>query len=507
MNAYPLQNTFGGPNYFSLSTDHFYVLNIDTDGDAVADHEFRFFFEHVFGGAERTFFTIDDDVCATDSSVIEETGPGGITVEVGTGDQKKNQPIPLKFAGPLSFGSEGALNWFEYYHIMDESGANLTHPADSNLNPSTFRKPMDYAGENTFGDADAYEEYASNFFYPLELNTCSENARVFVGQRRESFPVNIGKIFDLVNLNPFTINNCEKNDALKDFAVTSFVIEIPLSCISGEGTIGVWGTVHDLVHEGGAHTVGRQISRLGNPLIGELVIGIPEKGLFNSIPPTQDQTYPDIVSYVTHPSLPAIISLILTGDPHTVEPSNLPRLDLVITFLTGIPGINELNTLSAGSEMLRLNTGIAPVAAGEQNPLGVIAGDLAGFPNGRRPGDDIVDVALRVMMGVLCVSGLNDTFGCGPQHVPLAMPGQPGLELTDGAPNNAGRFKTQFPYLQTPKPGAVATDFCVPIPPPEECEECEMCPPPKPECPCNSDGTVINLNFDGMIPGDSCCGY
>ena len=84
-----------------------------------------------------------------------------------------------------------------------------------------------------------------------------------------------------------------------------------------------------------------------------------------------------------------------------IAPSNFPRNDLVTAFLTGFPGLNQQATVT-GSEMMRLNTAIAPTAQADQSPFGVVGEDLAGFPNGRRPGDDTVDLALRVMMGRLC---------------------------------------------------------------------------------------------------------
>ena len=136
-----------------------------------------------------------------------------------------------------------------------------------------------------------------------------------------------------------------------------------------------------------------------------------------------------------YPTLPALIQ-ILYGSAGVVAPTNFPRLDLVEVFLTGIPGLNYTPT---AAEYLRLNTSTPAVPAASQNNLGVIGGDVAGFPNGRRPGDDVVDIALRVMMGKLLSTN-------------VAPSGQ--LPYTDGAYVDATHFASAFPYIQPPVPGS-----------------------------------------------------
>jgi hypothetical protein len=133
--------------------------------------------------------------------------------------------------------------------------------------------------------------------------------------------------------------------------------------------------------------------------------------------------------------LPALIELLF-GAAGVRAPTNFPRTDLVEVFLTGVPGVNQT---TATAEMLRLNTSTPAVPAASQNNLGVIDGDVAGFPNGRRPGDDVVDIALRVVMGKLLST--NDSPS-----------GQ--LPFTDGALVNAGMFPSTFPYLNPPLPGS-----------------------------------------------------
>jgi hypothetical protein len=151
--------------------------------------------------------------------------------------------------------------------------------------------------------------------------------------------------------------------------------------------------------------------------------------------------------YVTNPVLPALIQSLF---PAAVAPTNFPRTDLVTVFLKGISGLNQPITVVA-SEMLRLNTTTPVTAAASQNPLGVAGGDMAGFPNGRRPADDVVDLSLRVAMGALCVlTGVTDTLhvGCVPANAPAG-----GLALTDGVRKTAANYDVTFPYLTTPLPG------------------------------------------------------
>ena len=189
-----------------------------------------------------------------------------------------------------------------------------------------------------------------------------------------------------------------------------------------------------------------QVSRLGMPLVNEVVIGLPDKDKFNASVPSKDAQF---ATYVTNPTLPALLEIALNL-PGTA-PTNLPRLDLVTTFLTGIPGVNQPANVVA-SEMLRLNTGIAPTAEANQHRLGVLGGDLAGFPNGRRPKDDVVDVSLAAVMGGLCMANgdansLKLGAACKPSAVPL---GATSLKLHDAVDQAVVPLLPAFPYLFTP---------------------------------------------------------
>jgi hypothetical protein len=197
-----------------------------------------------------------------------------------------------------------------------------------------------------------------------------------------------------------------------------------------------------------------QVSRLANPLVNEVAIGLPDKDRFNASEPRDDAQF---LKYVTHPSVPALIQALFS-----VPAPPVPRNDLVAVFLTGIPGLNRPQQV-APAELMRLNTSVAAVSAAQQNRLGVIGGDTAGFPNGRRPGDDVVDIELRVFEGILCQQAGG---ACALASAPVS--GFPAF--TDGAITNAtvaylpdgsltsdARFRLYrdtFPYLQTPLSGS-----------------------------------------------------
>jgi hypothetical protein len=262
----------------------------------------------------------------------------------------------------------------------------------------------------------------------------------------------------------------ENDDLVGKKNVTSLALEIPIACLTGtgNGVIGGWTTAslpqasildptptYDApALQGGAFV---QVSRLGMPLVNELVIGLPQKDLFNHAKPTADSA---LAGYVTNPTFPAILDALfrapvraITGGQGTIAPINFPRSDLVATFLTGIATLNQQKTVTP-SEMLRLNTAINPTARTAQSPAGVVGDDLAGFPNGRRPGDDVVDIVLRVAMGRLChpvpINGTQTQLGlCQPAQAPTGT-----LPYTDGAPISAGDLSTAFPYLNTPIPGS-----------------------------------------------------
>jgi hypothetical protein len=178
------------------------------------------------------------------------------------------------------------------------------------------------------------------------------------------------------------------------------------------------------------------------PLVNEVVIGLKDKDAFNASQPKGDAA---LATYVTNPTLPELLE-ILFGGAGVRAPNNFPRTDLVAAFATGVEGLNFLSD-GAPHEMARLNTSIPAVPAASQNNLGVLGGDNAGFPNGRRPGDDVVDSELRVAMGVLC-HAFPGVF-CSPADAPSGN-----LPFTDGTLQDASQFDSVFPYLKTPHTGS-----------------------------------------------------
>ena len=413
-NYMPLQDPYGGPNYFTLDPDAVYEIHLDNNGDAVEDLTFQF----------RPAITVKDLAVPA----------GGLLV-----------PVPLINIGQIGpdAADTAALNREESFTLNVIRGDRrtgvsqpITNAADGSV---SFRKPVDNIGRKSIPE---YAAYAKSHIYGVSIPGCADG-RVFVGQRKDPFVVNLGETFDLVNIaNPIGAENAEKDD-LADKNVTSFILEVPISCLvqsSSSPIIGGWTTASLGVSAG---SPGTQMSRLGSPLVNEVVIGLRDKDLFNSAEPTQDGA---LASYVTNPTLPELLE-ILFGSAGVQAPNNFPRQDLVAAFLTGIGGLNKPAGVVA-SEMLRLNTSIAAAPRAAQHRLGALGGDFAGFPNGRRPGDDVVDIELRVAMGVLC-HAFPGAFGCGPADAPSGT-----LAFTDGAYLDAKAFDGGFPYLKTPLRGS-----------------------------------------------------
>jgi hypothetical protein len=400
-NYLPLQDAYGGPNYFTLDPNALYEIHIDNNGDAVEDLTFQFRFNNTY------------------RNVALPIGPAG--------NQKVNA-IPLIIAGQIKPGDNAALNLDESYSVKLIRGPRRASPGDPVTNAkdgsSTFTKPVDYIGEKTLPD---YEAYANQYIYEINLPGCDQKGRLFVGQRKDPFVVNLGETFDLINISTSPLGPPDANrDSLFYKNVTSLVLELPKSCITspGQPIIGAWSTA-SLVS---GNTV-TQVSRLSMPLVNEVVIGIKDKDKFNASEPKDDLQF---VDYVTHPTLPALIELLFSAAG--AKAPDVPRNDLVAAFATGIEGLNKNGSVA---EMQRLNTTVPAVPRDQQKHLGALAGDSAGFPNGRRPGDDVVDIALRVVMGALVPGAPN-------QNVPF----------TDGAYLDATMLPDKFPYLNPPLKGS-----------------------------------------------------
>jgi hypothetical protein len=390
----PAQDPGAGPNYFTLDPDAAYDLHVDANADALPDLTLRFRFKNTYRN---------------------------IAIPVNG----ENVAVPLVNVGPFDSSKSPTLNLVETYTVeVLRAGKSSGKAKNAATGQPTFIKPHDNIGTKSIPD---YAAYANKYISRIDVPGCAGQGKVFVGQRREGFAVNLGEVFDLIHTNPVGDTHGESN-YLAGKNVTTIAVELPSGCLTGGGPIiGGWTTAS--TWNGAAW---KQVSRLSAPLVNEIVIGLPDKDRFNASKPRDDAQF---AKYVTNPTLPELIEALFPG---VRAPNLFPRTDLVAAFLTGVEGLNQPANVRP-AEMLRLNTSIAPKPASQQKSLGVLAGDTAGFPNGRRPGDDVVDIELRVAMGVL----LTDA-----QAPSRALP------YTDGAAVSAVQFRNAFPYLDTPLPGA-----------------------------------------------------
>jgi hypothetical protein len=493
-NYQPLQDAYGGPNYFSMDPNALYEIHFDNNGDAVEDITFQFRFQNTL---------LNDTGVAL--SALPDGGVGALP------DGGAPVAIPLINAGVIgqpdggfTLAPTGFQGQRETYSVNVVRGPRRsgTVQAVTNANggATVFAKPLDNIGSKTF-PANSYGNYANAHIYTVTIPGCATPAKMFVGQRAEGFAVNLGAVFDLVNAPPALITSeaspcvvggstipgidglsasC-RNVAPNTIAnknVTSLALEVPTACLQatagGNGVIGGWTTASVRqarvinptatysvpAREGGAWT---QVSRLGNPLVNEVVIGVDAKDRFNASEPKDDAA--NFAPYVLRPTLPLLLQ-VLFG----VQAPKNDRADLVAAFLTGVnvpnvANVNELPVPASGrvlAEMVRLNTAtasvFAPRPAANQNNLGALGCftgrsptmgptlnpaastcDATGFPNGRRPGDDVVDIALRVVEGILMPGG-DAPAGDIPFH--------------DGVLQDARQFDSTFPYLKTPNPGS-----------------------------------------------------
>jgi hypothetical protein len=450
-NYLPLQDAYGGPNYFALDPNALYEIHIDNNGDAREDLSFQFRFRNTLSG-----------------------NGAGTSLSIGG----KQVGIPLIQSGPVANVKDANLQVAESYSVTLVRGdrrkgtaQKVTNAADGS---ASFDKPVDNIGTKTIAD---YPAYAAKHVYTVNIPGCAQPGKVFVGQRQDPFAVNLGTIFDLVNAPVSVITDPSLIGAvpntLGDKNVTTLALEVHRSCLvnatAGDDVIGGWTTAslrqarlingappsgHQASEKAGGAWV--QVSRLGMPLVNEVVIGLKDKDKFNASRPSGDAQFAD---YVTHPTLPALLEIALNL-PGTA-PTNFPRTDLVTAFLTGIKGVNQPKVVTP-SEMLRLNTAIPPVPFAQQNRLGIVGnilaggGDNAGFPNGRRPKDDVVDISLVAVMGGLCMAnGNTDALGFGAACKPSAVPlGATAFKLHDAVDQAVVPLLAGFPYLNTPIAGA-----------------------------------------------------
>jgi hypothetical protein len=414
-NYVPLESPAGGPNFYEFGNDVLYQIHIDNDGDGEAEISYQFRF--------HTTLT-------TPGSFLYNTGP--IT---SLGDPSWNSK---QFYQVTRVDSDGS-------HVL---GSNLPCPP---CNVGILSTPH-------------YEDRLGS----KAVRTLPGGTTVFAGQRAEEFYVDLGSIFDLANLRPFQQLNIFGKmaglvsqpgvNATNRLNVHTIAIQVPTSQLvrPGTPTIGVWTTASrpkvkiaaDGSGDGLLSGPFTQVSRLGNPLINEVIIALDDKDSWNRQPPVHDKQF---AHYYAHPELSGLLPVLYPGvfpNLAALNKSGKVRADIEAVLLTGIPaGIVPGFTNFTGSvqaDMLRLNTSIRPTPQGSVNILGVLGGDLAGFPNGRRIVDDIVTVELRALAGL--------TF---PLVDPSYQVDAAASIITDGLTNNSVQNKPlgRFPYMGIPYDG------------------------------------------------------
>jgi Domain of unknown function (DUF4331) len=404
----PGQVPANGPNFFRFDDRARYYINIDNNGDGVADLRYRYEF-----------------------------------------DTNVRNPNSFLYAGPGT-RSYDQLNVYQTYDLTREEYNSKGRLTDRTKIANDFPVAPSNVGPKTFPN------YVDDFVTPA-IKQLSNGTKLFVGQRAEPFFVDLGAAFDAINVRLGTGNEGAGKDDFSGYNTSSTVLQIPERLVTRDGqpvdsasdpnaVVGVWSTTerpavqvnfatvskrkhhrhhgHKRYHGGGLGPW-VQVSRLGNPLINEVVIPLGRKDQFNRTTPDEDAKR--YGQFVLNPELARVLNALFgIGAPET------NRTDIVRALLQGLPGLNEHSGKFAGTpvDTLKLNLGVPP----SSNPsrFGVIGGDGAGFPNGRRPIDDVVDIELQVIAGFL--EGNKVALG-------------------DGVDQDDKGFLSQFPYLNTPDSG------------------------------------------------------
>jgi hypothetical protein len=421
-NYVPLQGPAGGPNFYEFGDDVLYQIHIDNDHDGHADVTYLFRFSTTVADPETFLYN----------------------------------------TGPIQSLSSPNWNRRQSYSVVrDEHGKTQT------LGTHLFCPPCNIGPLST----PDYPSLAGSAVHNL-----AGGRKVFAGQRAEGFYVDLGSIFDLGDLRPFASahndfglskfpTNGPGVNATKNLNVHSIAIQVPITDLTQGGwkpggvndpkaSIGVWTTAsrqrarvwdadhHRYVHSGPF----TQVSRLGNPLVNEVLIPMGKKDYWNTQPPAHDKQF---TSYVAHPGLSELLPVLYPGvfpNLAALNKSGKARADLEAILLTGIPaGIIpgfQNNTGSTMADMLRLNVAIKP--SSKPSIYGILGGDLAGFPNGRRVFDDVVAVELRALAGATYAL-VDKTY----------KPDAAASAVTDGlTPDDLDvPYLTHFPYLGVPHSG------------------------------------------------------
>jgi uncharacterized protein DUF4331 len=389
-NWVPLEEPAGGPNFFHFGENIRYEFNVDSNGDAIEDVVYRVeFTRHVRNG--NTF---------------------------------------LQNTGPVASPTDANQNVYYTYTVKKCLGPSPNQPSCTLLGSDLLEAPNN-VGPKSFPNGYATGSGIQSLSYPIDDDTI-----VFAGPRAEGFYVDLGMIFDLVNFRPGTLpgNNGGGTNSTAGYNVHSIALSVPVGKLTANGSapsdtadpnavVSMWSSTWRL-NAGGWY----QVSRLGNPLINEVVIPLGMKDAFNATYPKDDLA--NFGTFVLNPELPGILHALFGIN---VPPT--PRTDLLI-LVQGVPGLTKRPN-EVVSDQLRLNVAVPPTPPASADRLGVIAGDNAGYPNGRRVADDTVDIALRVVAGVLV-----DAFNVSPNNA-----------LGDGVDGPDVPYLASFPYLAAPHSG------------------------------------------------------
>jgi hypothetical protein len=431
-NWIPFEDPAGGPNFYRFDDRAHYYINIDNDGNGTPDVRYLFKFKTKVENPNSFLYAAPPVNNITDENLNVKQSYDVFRITDGKArDSRKGKK------GKRHGKSHRAKHRGKAKHRRQ--GKHRRGRASHN-NPRVVQVADDLpvapnnVGPRTMPDYGKLAEQA--------IQSLPGGGKVFAGQRDDPFFVDLGATFDAVNLRKGTGAEGGGKDDLAGYSVHSIVLQVPEERVTKDrdevsspdadnAVVGVWASterqklqVTDNGDEGGKGDY-VQVSRLGNPLVNEVVIPLGTKDRFNRTKPADDGQYAD---FVLNPELAKLMNILFPG----VNVPETNRTDIVQALLQGIPGLNQQTGKPV--DTIKVNLGTDPVPVGSEKRLTVLADppDAAGFPNGRRLGDDVVDIELRVVAGVLVGN-----------NVPLG----------DGVDSNDKAFLPTFPYLAAPDSG------------------------------------------------------